>query len=250
MILRQSAYALFVVALMALTCRRPPAAPAPEEAILRRQVEGLRQLVGAAEGGRLVAFEQLLVVVDDTLVQDVLASAMPWEQIVAERYRVQVAGAEVQFEDGFALVRLDGRVSLAADPEARVFADVRVYGGLDVVELDRASGVLTGKIALIGFDVSRAEVLGSSLVDESLAAEFGRQRLESLSALASPLKIPVRFERQVRIPGVGPEGPVSIDAAAIPMTVSVADVKAFRGRLWVSLRASAREGPPGEGVAD
>ena len=233
---------------------QPAAAPAvsAEQAVLTRRTDGLRKLIAAAENGPLVPFDRVLVVVDQHVVQDVLISAVPWERTVGERYRLQVTGAEVDFEDGFALVRLDGRVSLAAGLDTDVFAEAQVFAGLDVVELDPGSGILRGKLSLIAFDAHRVDIFGEGPVREGLVEDFGRQRLEAFADLASSVDIPVRFEKEMEIPAAGPEGPVSIAAATIPIRLALADAKAFRGKLWICVAADAgtpaQAAPPTSGA--
>jgi len=239
---------LALLALAAVACRSEGPPAAPEQAVLERRTEALRRLVAAAEQGPLVPLERVLVVVSEGLVKELLARAMPWDQVVSDRYRVRVAGADVSFEDGFALIRLDGRVSLVGALDSEVFAEVRVFASLDVVELAPESGVLRGRLALITFDARRVGLFGESEVGRELLDEFGRQRLEAFAALASSLDIPVRLEKAVEVPAVGPDGPVSIAAATVPIRVAVTDVNAFRGRLWISVDAAVGSAATGAGA--
>jgi hypothetical protein len=220
-------------------CRRSPAPVTAEQAIVQRQREGLRGLLEAAEKGPLVPFDRVLVVVDQALVQDLLSSAVPYERVIS-RYRIRVTGATVRFDDGFALVKLDGRASVAGGPESAAFADVSVYGGLDLLELDPDSGLLRGAVKVIAVDARRVNVLGMGAPSdaEALIEQLGRERLEAFSGLASGVQIPVRLERAVTLPEVGPEGGVHITPARIPLQVSLKEVRALRGKLWVSIDAS------------
>lgn len=207
----------------------------PREAVLERQRKGLESLIAAASQGPLIPFDEVLVIVDEKLVQGLLASATPYERIVANRYRVRLDSATVEFEDGFALVRLDGRASLAQRQEEDIFADVSVYGGLDIVSLDPASGVLRGRVNIIGFEARRVGVLGVEAPVQRLVEDLSREKVEEFNVLASGLEIPVRLEREITVPAVGPEGEVRIEAATVPLRAEVRDVKAFRGKLWVSV---------------
>jgi hypothetical protein len=209
-----------------------------EEAILERKCDGLEALISAAEKGRLVPFDQVLVVVEQGLVQELLGAAMPFERVIEDKYRIRVTGAKVEFDDGFALVRLVSRASFAGRDESEAYAEVEVYGGLDVVELDPVSGLLRGRVRLMGVEARRVDVLGMAAPAERLVEDLSRERIESFEALASSVEIPVRLESSITIPAVGPEGRISIARAEVPMKVEVRDVKAFRERLWVSLRAS------------
>ena len=222
--------------------RRHETVASAERAVLERKQQGLAGLIEAARRGRLLPFDRVLVVADERLVAQVIAASIPFERVILERYRVKVTGAEVHFEDGFALVRLDGEASFADRP-AGGRAELTVYGGLDVVDLDPDSGVLRGGVNVIAMDARRVSVLGvRTLLAEDLVESLGREKLEGFSALASRIEIPVRLERGILLPAVGP-GEVRIDAATIPMRAAVKDVKAFNGKLWVSVSVSAETGP-------
>jgi hypothetical protein len=222
-----------------------------ERAVLERRLQGLRGLIAAAEKGPLVPFERVLAVADEKMVADVLESALPYERVIADRYRVRVERAEVHFDDGFGLVRLDGRATLTTAPEAAAVAEISVFGALSIVELDPTSGVLRGRVKVIALDARRVDLLGVETTSgERLVEDLGRERLDSFSALASRLEIPIRLEREVRLPAVDAKGEVHIDGATIPLEVAVVDVKAFFGRLWVCVRAGVQAaGPPAAGAA-
>jgi hypothetical protein len=236
---------LAAVFLGALCGCRPPrqeTVATAERAVLERRRQGLTGLIEVARKGSVLPFDRVLVVADERLVAQVIESSIPFERVILERYRIRVTRAEVHFDDGFALVRLDGEATFA-DSKAQSRADLTVYGGLDVVELDPDSGLLRGAVNVIAMDARRVNVLGvKSLLAEDLVESLGRERLEGFSALASRIEIPVRLERGILLPAVGP-GEVRIDAATVPMRAAVTDVKAFSGKLWVSVNVSADRGP-------
>jgi hypothetical protein len=229
------------VALVATTaCRgdhHHETAATAERAVLERQLQGLRGLIAAAEKGPLVPFHNVLAVADEKMVQDLLQAGLPFERVVGGRYRIRVDRGEVHFDDGFGLLRLDGQATLVDAPSA-ASADVTVFGGLDIVELDPESGLLRGRVKIIALNARRVGVMGvKTRAGERLVEDLGREKLDSFSALASRLEIPVRLERAVQLPAVGPGGEIRIEAATIPLDVGVVDVKAFAGRLWVCVDA-------------
>jgi hypothetical protein len=226
-------------------CRRGhETAASAETAVLQRRREGLAALVATAKRGALLPFDKLLVVADERLVAQVIVATLPFEHVIGGRYRVSVKRAEVHFEDGFGLVRLDGEASFADRPPSDGHADLTVYGGLDVVDLDPDSGVLRGRVKVIAVDARRVNVYGvEASVVEELVESLGRERLDTFSALASRIEIPVRVEGKVALPPVGP-GEVSIEGATIPVRASVSDVKAFRGKLWVSVNVATDSATP------
>src|SRR5947207_7130154 len=127
---------------MAAGCRRHETAATAERAVLERREQGLAALVAAARHGTLVPFDKMLVVADERLVRDVITASLPFERVISGRYRIRIERAEVHFDDGFGLVRLEGEATFAARAPDQGRADLAVYGGLDVVELDPVSGVL------------------------------------------------------------------------------------------------------------
>jgi hypothetical protein len=226
-------------------CHRQETAVTAEQAVLARQRRGLETLLAASRAGALVPFHNVLVVADERVVAEVIAASLPFERVIRDRYRIRVTRAEAHFEDGFALVRLDGEASFSDRPAGNGHAELTVYGGLDVVELDPQSGVLHSGVNVIAVDARRVGAYGvQSSLAEQLVEELGREKLETFGALVSKIEIPVKLERSVTLPPVGP-GEVHIDAATIPLQAAVTDVKAFRGKLWVSVDASpASPAPP------
>lgn len=203
--------------------------------MLERQCRGLQGLVAGARSGTLPVFEQVLVAVHQDLVRDLVRSRLPFERVIQGRYRVRITTADVRFEDGLALVRLGGRGSFADRPEAEAFVDVEVAGSLEILDLDRASGVLRGRVRLIGVAAHRVGVMGVNPPVEKLVEDLGRQQLASFDSLWAPVEIPVRLRQQVDLPAVGPDEGVTIDAATIPLVMTVARVVAFDQRLWISV---------------
>ena len=151
------------------------AAPAPrmgvEESLLRRQRQGLGELVDAAEKGAVFPQplgEHALVAVDQGLVQRLLNSHVPSHQVVAHKYDVLLQRALSRFEDGFAFVRREGRVALTAAPD-RVFADLTVLSDLSIPSAQPDAAVLRVQVNVIAVDVKRVEVGMESRRAERLA---------------------------------------------------------------------------------
>lgn len=217
--------------------------------MLERRKQGLESLVQAAQKGPLVPFNDVLVVVDQSLVQQLLSSAIPFERTIKDKYRLNVDKAAVSFDDNFSLIQLNGRVSLASRPQS-TFAEVALYGALDVVELDPFSGVLRGRVKVIALDATKVSVLGiESKTAEKLLEDLASEKVDDFASAFSNVDIPVKLQREVVIPAFGPEGSLTIAEARIPISGSVLDVKAFRGRLFVTLAAVVHPGGEGETTA-
>jgi hypothetical protein len=205
-----------------------------EEAILARRRQGLATLLSASEKG-LVPFDGVLIAVDQGVVRDVLRASLPYERVISARYRVRVTAAEASFEDGAALVRLEGRASFADRPEDDAWADVTVAGAVDVVELDPRSGTLRGAVRVLAMDARRVDVMGvRSELAARLVEDLGREGLDAFGALLSRIEVPVALEHEITLPERDGGG-VRLHRATLPLRASVADVRAFGGRLWVSV---------------
>jgi hypothetical protein len=212
---------------------RPRRSLPPDLALLTRRVEGLRALVALAAQGPLIPADELLVVVDQRLVRGLLRAALPMERTFAGRYRVVLQEADVSFEDGFALVHLAGRASLL--DETHTFVELSIFGALTVQELEPASGRLRARVEVEAVDVQRAGVLGVAAPIHRLIADLSHEQFRSYEALLSQVEIPVRLERELSVPGLGPQGGVLLAPLALPLRASVERVVAYRGRLWVSV---------------
>ena len=208
---------------------------------MKRRIQGLKGLIAAAHGGPLTRFDQTLIAIDEHLVDELLRAAMPFERTLSGKYRVRIDRASVSFDDGFALVSLSGRASLADGPDT--FADVKVWGGLDIVELDRQSGVLRGRMKVIAVDVARVDLRGVTAPLRRLVADLGRAKLSDFEQLLSRVEIPIRVQSEIEIPGVGPQGGVTIAPLKLPLRASVEHVRAFGGKLWISVAASTARTP-------
>jgi hypothetical protein len=200
------------------SCRRHPRARiTPDQAVAARQRRGLERLVAKAATGPLMPVEEVLVVVDQSLVQDLLGASLPYERVISDKYRVQVIKAGVTFDDGAAIIRLEGRASLAAGGETGAFADVTVVGSLDIVELDASSGILRGRVRIIAVEARRVSVWAQAAQGAPVRTR-ARRGLPSSTRLS--IEIPVRLRRAVTLPAVGPEGGVKIAATGVPVRLA------------------------------
>src|SRR5262245_4907648 len=216
--------ALAALALFLLRRSHAPPGPPAEHVLLFQRIAGLSALVAKAEKGPLfpLAGQQVLVTIDQHLVQSLVRGLVPADYVIADRYRIRVAEASVAFEDGFALVRLDGRASLVG-AEEQVFADVAVLGDLRIVPPQADSEALQARSHLLAVDVNRVDLFMRARRAEKLVQELGRAKLEEYAALASSVQIPVRQRYEFRVPGVGPPEVVRIEEARVPLELAVYD---------------------------
>ena len=203
---------------------------AAHELTLRRQVEGLRILVAEAENGTLLDFPQMLVVVDQGLIEGLLASVVPLEGDVGDGFHLRVDSARASFGDGLALVRLAGEVGLVDRPAS---AAVNVYGGLDVVELDPATGILRARVNLYAVDLPEGDALDGAARRTPPRAGAGRRGPRDPARPdrgAGPDRAPLRLP-PLRTPRV--EHPWHGRAGG----AAVSSVRVFGGQMWVGVRA-------------
>ncbi len=200
------------------------------EALLSLQNAALFQLVADAEKGTLLDFKGILIVVDQSLVQDLLTAVTPMEAEIGSGFRVNIDSVEASFGDGVALVQMTGTASVG---DALVGSEVTVFGSIDAVEIDRASGILRCNVSILAVDAQNAEALGRNdpvgRLTEALA-EGG------LSLLLGPLEIPVRLEDALAIPAVDSKR-LQITAETLPLTVNARRIKVFGGKLWAFVDA-------------
>jgi hypothetical protein len=223
-----------------LACQRgqSQARLSAEEQTLQRRIKGLEAMLASSkrDNGRLVPFDQILVVVRQRLIQGVLDAALPIERVVGEKYRVTATAAKVLLEDGFAIVELEGHASLVDRPDVR--AEVKVYGALDVVDLDTASGSLRARVRVFAVEARSVQALGMGVPAEQLVEDLSNQQAETFAPLLSAIDIPVSVGEDIALPKMGPEGGVTIGEARIPLGAVVEEVRSFRHRLWISIRAT------------
>lgn len=232
------AAAVLLAALVgARVATRDPDIPA-EEIVLTQQNQELENLVARAEKGRLLDFEQVLVVVDQHLVQDLVGAAVPLEGDIGHGFHVRIERAEASFGDGVALLLLHGRASVVGKSASATMA---VYGGLDVVSLDSASGILRCNVKVFGVETTEADVLG---MDRPVRRLTDALTEGGLASLLPAVEIPVSIHDQVSLPSVQTRR-LRIDAANVPLQVSVGSVTVFGGKLWVGVRIGLEaQAPP------
>jgi hypothetical protein len=218
-----------------LACFAREREPSPEELSLSRQVAGLRELVQAAERGTLVDFEELLIVVDERVVEELVARVVPLEGVVGG-FHVRLDRAHATFRGGLALLNLEGEVRL---PERAASATLSVKGGLERAELEPVSGVLRSSVTVFGVDIEHAEVLGTFEPTRRLTEALAGGGLE---ALLGPIEVPVRVADKLALPAVRTRR-VSIAAAELPVEAQVSSLAAFGGKLWIGIRSGLRPVP-------
>jgi hypothetical protein len=219
---------LFILVQLRLT---RPSRLSAQEALLARQNQALLELTAAAEMGTLLQFKDVLIVVDQTLVQDLLRAVTPMDADVGSGFHVRIDSADTAFGDGVALVRMTGTARVDDSP---VGAAVTVFGAIDAVQIDPESGVLRCGLSILGVEAQDAEALGRNDPVGRLTEALAHG---GLSLLLDGLEIPVRVEDRLSIPALASKR-LQIGAEDMPLTVSAQQIKVFGGRLWVFIDVS------------
>ncbi len=206
------------------------------EALLLRQIQALRELTQDGDRGTLLDFKGILIVVDETLVQDMLRTVSPLDAEIGGGFHVTVESVKAEFKGGVALVSMTGTATAQG---AQVGAMVTVFGSIDAVAIDPASGLLRCNLGILAVEAENADTLGGNdpvgRLSEALT-EGG------LAALLGPLEIPVRLDNALTIPAVDSKR-LDITAETLPLMVAARRIKVFGGKLWIFVDAGLSQPP-------
>jgi hypothetical protein len=176
--------------------------------------------------------------VTQELVRELVRAQLPLETTLRDRLRVQISEVDVQFEAGESVVLLDGRVTLLDAPDT--FADFTLTGSLRELEVDEASGMLTGPISL-----DHATLRGVSsgaappgVVRDLMEGLAGRS-LGALGDVVPPVEIPMHLDHEIASRGYADER-VQVAPARMGLKVRVKRLVPLSGRLWIQLEIVGR----------
>jgi len=201
---------------------------------LRREVAGFRSLEVMAPGKVLDRKHQVLVSVTDTLLRALIDAAFPVTVDLPNRLTVTLTGAKVTFRANVARVVVTGEVRRVAFP--RVAAAVTLRGALDDFVVDSTHALRT-RISVD--DVKLDAPSGTLEFFDPLVINVLQRVVEgSLPELQERLPtvaIPIRLDQDMRLPGFGPDGYLSVPPSSAAMSVKASQVIAFQNRLWIIL---------------
>jgi hypothetical protein len=201
------------------------------QASLEREAEGLRATLAKLERGEPILPEDAVVVaVSDAVIKDFLAAQLPFEAD-AESFKVKLTRGEALFR-GAPAVHLDGTIWHVEHPD--LVGEVRAQGALENIRVEPETGTLRATVALDHVDLVQMGGLERYIPGGSLN-ELARTVRKQLEPHLPAIQIPVKIEQGVELPSVT-RGPVLIQGARMPLAVSVADVFAGHGILWVAVR--------------
>jgi hypothetical protein len=210
-----------------------------ERDLLLREKEALEREV--ARGDFDIADAAALAVVPETLVDQLLAVALPVQTTIDDRFRITADSARVDFRGGLALVRLAARVEWV-DRE-NISARIDVLGTLQILDIEAASGRLISRVEILGFETSDVRLGALSPPAGRLLDDLAERPASELNELLSRIEIPVHLAPTIRLPPVE-EDEVSIAGADIPLEARIQRVRVGAGRLWVYIALAV----PGAGA--
>jgi hypothetical protein len=208
-----------------------------DEQLLEFRRASLNRQLGSDLVSLSEAFERgdVLISVRESLLRDLIAASLPFEQEIADRFVITADDVEVDFQPGMALVEFAGRASPAAFREASV--DISILASLELLELTPDAPDLRAKLSVLGFQVRGLKVGRLLPPVERLVNDLGRSRLGLFTDLLGEIEIPIRLEQAITLPAVDTEE-VTIPAASLPLHSKVRGVFVGEHRLWVSVGVS------------
>jgi hypothetical protein len=187
-----------------------------EQLSLEHQVARLRAATALADEGPLLPPGALVLALDEALLRDLFAAALPVEQVLQERCKLRLERAEASLAPGAGTITLFGRAGDVSAPEA--FVDVVLQGALEAPTLDAERGVLVAGVTLDQVATLPADATSGAAV---LVEQLAREHLDAFGAVVPRVEIPVRLQ---------------------PLPVAVARAFATRERWWVLLDVSTAAG--------
>jgi hypothetical protein len=201
------------------------------EAALEREAAGLRTSLARLERGEPILPEDAVVVaVSEPVVKEFLDAQLPFEA-ETDRFVVNLSRGEAVFRGSPAL-RLTGSIWPTGHPD--LVGEVSAQGALENIRVDAGTGILRAAIALDHVDLVQMGGL-EKFVPKGSLNEVARAVRKQLAPRLPALEIPVRIQQAVELPSVT-SGPVRLAGARMPLEVSVADVFAGTGLLWVAVK--------------
>jgi hypothetical protein len=204
-----------------------------QKALLERQNQGIRELIGEEERGSLVTRDRFLIGIHESIVGDLFRSQLPIEKPIGKHIIVHLEQASILLRDKFGVITIEGYANRAKTPDRKV--RIRVHGGLGEVAVDSATDLLHVKIA-----IDRLEILEAGILENVLGrggrALLARKALPRIQEAIPELEVPVVLGRSIAIPAMRGEG-LQLDSLTVPLNLSVERVIAAGGKIWVTLDA-------------
>jgi hypothetical protein len=198
--------------------------------VLEREVAGLRESVGRLEKGEPLFPEEAVVIsIAEDVVKQFVDAQLP-VKVDLESYHIELQAAAASFK-GSPTMNLTGTIVHKDHPD--LVGEVTAIGALDSIEIAPDTGTLRATLAVDHVDLLQMAGL-EKFLSGGTVDELARRVRHQLEGHLPQIQIPVRIEPDVALPSVT-QGPVRLQGASMPLTVSVANVLAGQGVLWVAI---------------
>ena len=228
-----------VCALAVVACGRgDPRAGAlhARRALLEREVGGLRESVARLEKGEPLFPEDAVVIsIAESVVKEFVDAQLP-VQVDLESYHIELRAAAASFK-GSPTLNLTGTIVHKDHPD--LVGEVAAIGALEKIEIAPDTGTLRAALAVDHVDLLQMAGL-EKFLSGGTVDELARRVRHQLEGRLPPIQIPVRIEPDIALPSVT-NGPVRLQGASMPLTVSVANVLAGQGVLWIAIQVAPGE---------
>jgi hypothetical protein len=200
------------------------------QVLLEREVKGLREAVAKLDRGEpLFPDEAVVVSIAEEVVKEFVGAQLP-VTVELDNLRIELRDAKATFR-GTPSVTLSGTIVHKDHPG--FVGEVTAIGALDSIAMDAESGTLRAHVAVDHVDLVRMggleKLIGGGTVDE-----LARRVRKQIGGRIPKIQIPVKIEQAIELPSIT-EGPVRLQGASMPLAVSVSDVVAGQGVLWIAI---------------
>ncbi len=222
---------------------------AEQTAKLRRDTHALEEALAAANAGKFIEPDDVLIGISDQAVAALFKATLPIEQTLPGlgAVTIRIDRVFVLFDTGLGTVRVEGRAWFKH--LKGVAADAALSGGFAEARIDPATHVLAARISI---DTLEARPLPGGLLEKvlrgSLLRRLNAQGRQAITRALPLLKLPVKLDQQLRIPPLNTD-PVHVAGGSLPVAVTLTRAFASHGRLWLAVRPRLGEwhrdeGPP------
>ena len=198
--------------------------------LLDREVKGLRESVARLEKGEAVFPEEAVVIsIAEGVVKEFVDAQLP-VKVELESFQIELKSAAASFK-GSPTMNLTGTIAHKDHPD--LVGEVFAIGALESIEIAPETGTLRAALAVDHVDLVRMGGL-ENFLSGGTVDELARRIRHQLEGRLPQIQIPVRIEPDIALPSVT-HGPVRLQGATLPLTVSVATVLAGQGVLWIAV---------------
>ncbi len=199
-----------------------------------QQLASLRSYAAREKLGSFLPPGDAQLAIREAFLQDVLVRSLPIRQgFERGRYEARLDQARLDLEDGVATIILHGQGRMLGPNASPLEADLELQTHIDVVEFRPEVGTLRAGLVITGVHVIRAGHLRGRPIMNPVVQFFSGLKVEDWNRQRLSLEIPIRLERQIKLPEL--KGDVSLEARRIPLAIRVSALTVLHERLALGL---------------